>query len=99
MAATPANGVSLASSVRIPDDVVFHDLQGEVVVLNLKTGVYFGLDPVGSRIWQLMREHGSLGNVRQALVDEYEVAEAPCTRDLLEFTARLWEAGLVEVAA
>jgi hypothetical protein len=57
--------------VRICDDVVFHDLQGELVLLNLKTGVYFGLDSVGTRIWHLIREHGSpFGSTKHRL---------PCT--------------------
>jgi hypothetical protein len=43
---------SLTSSVRIRDDVLSRDLQGEEVILDLNTGVYFGLDPVGTRIWQ-----------------------------------------------
>lgn len=97
MAAT-ANGLSLASRLRISNDVVFHDLDGEVVILNLETGVYFGLDPVGTRIWQLVREHGSLTKVRDALLEEYEVTEARCTHDLLELAARLREKGLVEAA-
>lgn len=41
---------SLTSRVRIRDDVLSRDLQGEAVILNLNTGLYFGLDPVGTRI-------------------------------------------------
>lgn len=75
------NAITLASRVR-PGVVVFQDLQGGLVLLNLKTGVYFGVDPVGTRIWHLIREHGSLREVLQALLSEYEVGGAECTRDL-----------------
>jgi len=92
-----AKGITLASRIRINDDVVFHDLQGEAVILNLKTGVYFGLDPVGTRIWHLLQERPSLQAVLDALVEEYAVTQARCAEDLLRFAARLREQGLVEV--
>jgi len=84
--------------VRICDDVLFHDLQGELVLLNLKTGVYFGLDCVGTRIWHLIREHGSLQKVRDSLLEEYAVTEARCEQDLLTLARRLRENGLLEVS-
>jgi hypothetical protein len=87
----------LESTVRISDDVIFNDLQGEVVLLNLKTGVYFGLDPVGSRAWQLMQDHGRLGPVRDAMLQEYAVSAARLREDLLDLVTRLVESGLVEV--
>lgn len=98
MAATTGKELSLASRLRIRDDVVFHDLQGEVVILNLNTGVYFGLDRLGTRIWQLVQRHGSLRKVLEALVEEYEVTEARCASDLLEFVTRLREEALIEVS-
>ncbi|MBI4611282.1 MAG: PqqD family protein [Candidatus Rokubacteria bacterium] len=97
MSAALARELSLASRVRIRDDVVFHDLGGEIVILNLETGVYFGLDPAGTRIWQLVREHASLRAVRDALLEEYAVAEPRCTDDLLQFITRLRENDLVEI--
>ena len=42
---------TLTAEVRANDEVLFQELHGEGVLLNLKTGVYFGLDPVGARIW------------------------------------------------
>ncbi len=88
---------SLTSRVRIPDGVLSRDLQGELVILDLKTGVYFGLDPVGTRIWHLLQEHQFLQKVLDSLVDEYEVTEAVCAHDLLGFVAKMLERGLVEV--
>lgn len=89
--------LSLASRLRIPEGILSHDLQGELVILNLNTGVYFGLDPVGTRIWHLIHEHGQLQHIRDALLDEYEVAEDQCTSDLLKLTAQMQENQLLEV--
>lgn len=90
-------GLLLTSRVRIRDDVLSRDLQGEQVILDLNTGVYFGLDPVGTRIWHLFQEHQPLQKVLDSLLEEYEVTETQCTQDLLRFVALLLEKKLVEV--
>jgi hypothetical protein len=87
----------LTSCVRIRDDVLSHDLQGEAVILDLNTGLYFGLDPVGTRIWHLLQAHQCLQKVHGSLIDEYEVTEAQCAQDLLSFVTLMLEKGLVEV--
>lgn len=94
---TMNRGLSLESTLRITDDVIFNDLQGEVVILNLKTGLYFGLDPVGARAWQLIQEHGRLGPVRNAMLQEYEVSPEHLWEDLQDLVTRLADDGLVEV--
>jgi len=58
-----ATELSVKSRVRINDDVLFQELQGERVLLNLKTGVYMGLDKVGTRVWQLMGQNEMLSGV------------------------------------
>ena len=90
-------GLSIASAVRIKDDVIFNDLQGEVVLLNLKTGIYFGLDPVGTRAWQLIQDHGCLGAVKDAMLGEYEVSPEDLWEDLQDLVIRLVDNRLVEV--
>lgn len=89
--------LSLTSRVNIAEGIVFRDLQGELVCLNLATGVYFGLDQVGTRIWQLLQEHQSLQLVLEHLIEEYEVPEAQCREDLLKFAALGLEKGLFEL--
>ncbi len=93
----PKPPVSLDSRVRIPESVVFKELAGETVLLHLDSGVYFGLDPVGTRIWQLLQQHRQLRDVLPALVQEFEVEEEPCRADLLQFGATLCSHGLLEL--
>ncbi len=92
-----SKGVSLASTIRINDDVLFNDLQGEIVILSPKTGVYFGLDPVGTRAWQLIQHHGRLGAVKDAMLKEYEVSAERLWEDLQDLITRMVDNGLVEV--
>lgn len=90
--------LTLASRVQIPHGIVFRDLQGELVLLNLNGGVYFGLDAVGTRIWHLLREHQSLQKVLNALLQEYAVTEAQCRQDLLGLVTRMLDKGLLEIS-
>ena len=83
--------------VRVPDDVVFRDLQGEAVILNLASSSYFGLDTVGTRIWQLCETHGSLRAVWEALQQEFDVPADALRSDLLAFIDDLLANGLLAV--
>jgi len=75
------------------------DLAGEAAMLNLKNGVYYGLDPVGARIWNLIQQPRTVSEVLQILLEEYEVDAERCERDLLELLQNLAAEGLVEVTA
>ena len=63
----------------------------------MDTAEYFGLDPVGSKIWLLLERHKELPEVLQELHREYECSEQQCRQDLFNFVARLVELGLVSV--
>ncbi len=89
--------LSLESTIQINDDSLFNDLQGEIVILSPKDGVYFGLDPVGTRAWHLIQHHGRLGAVKDAMLKEYEVSAERLEEDLQELVTRLVDNGLVEV--
>ena len=80
---------TLASLVTVSDDVLFQDLHGEAVLLNLKTGVYFGLDPVGKRVWDLLQTHARLSELLAAMVAEYDVTEERCAEDLLALVGEM----------
>jgi hypothetical protein len=89
--------ITLACRVAARHDVLFRDLDGEMVLLDLRTGVYCSLDPLGTRIWALAQEGRSLADIVEAVVDEYDVSPERFSADLLGFVASLREKGLVEV--
>ncbi len=88
---------SLDQSVRIPDDVVFRELQGEAVILNLESSMYFGLDPVGTRTWQLLETHRSLRAVWEAMQEEFDAPGDTLQADLLTLVDELSKNGLLKV--
>lgn len=91
--------IALDSRVSVTGDVVCRDLEGEAVLLNLRTGVYFSLDPIGTRIWHLLEGRPRLREVLAALVTEYEVTDARGAADLVRLVAEMEKRGLVDVAA
>ena len=94
--ALESNKLTLQDTVRISDGVVFRELEGEAVLLNLETGVYFGLNGVGTRIWMLLGDNGALGSVFTAIQQEFDVAPERLEKDLLGLVQQLREKGLVE---
>ena len=89
--------ISLGDTFTISKDAVFRDLDGEGVILDLNAGTYFGLNPVGARIWQLIVEKGALRDVFEALCAEYDAEPETLERDLLDLVTSLAEARLGQV--
>jgi hypothetical protein len=67
----------------------------ETVLLDLKTGMYFGLDGVGKRIWEAISEGLTLGEIAAVIVSEYEVEEDQAQADVIGFVSDLVERGLL----
>jgi hypothetical protein len=76
--------------------VLFRELSGEAVLLNLESGVYFGLDPVGTRVWMLVTRQQPLAAVCATLLDEYDVSAEVIATDVLTLVADLCDKGLLQ---
>lgn len=81
----------------VPPDVLFQALGDEGVLLNLQNSRYYGLNAVGTRMWQLLQEHGSLEPVVAQMVDEYEIDEETLRRDLEDLVSQLVAQGILTV--
>jgi hypothetical protein len=90
--------LSLDTVVIAAKDQASCRLEDEVAIVQLKAGVYYGLDPVGARIWELIATPRSLRTVRDVLLAEYEVDAERCGSDLLRLVHTMMEAGLVEIS-
>lgn len=89
--------LSLESRVEKDENVLFRNLSDEAVLVNLKTGHYFGLDPVGTRIWELLGSRERLSDVLAAVLEEFEVDEDTARSDLLSLATELEEKELIRV--
>jgi len=91
--------ISFDWKVRVPDDVLVSQLDGESVLLKLKSECYFGLDEIGTRIWDLLLSSESIQRAYEALVTEYDEDPDKLRADLTELVDSFVEQGLIEVAS
>ena len=98
---TPDPLFPLSANTRIilSSEQVSCDLGGEAAIVNLKNGVYYGLDPVGARVWNLLRVPVTFAQLLDALLSVYEVERLTLESDIRRFVHQLAEQGLVEISA
>ena len=87
----------LPSHVEVPSDVLFQELKGEAVLLNLETERYYGLDSVGTRMWELLAVDGDVAGAFEQLSKEYDVPPDVLRRDMAGLIAKLAQLGLLKV--
>ena len=94
----PAPTIPESAEIVVAEGVLASDFGAEQVILNLKDGVYYGLDDVGARIWQLLQRPTTVAAMRAALVEEYDVDRGQCERDVDALIVELRRRGLVKVS-
>jgi Coenzyme PQQ synthesis protein D (PqqD) len=85
------------SRISVPSDTLVNILGGESVLLSLKSQHYYGLDEVGTRMWNVITTAPSVEGAYQTLLEEYEVEPETLQQDLYDLLGKLAEQGLVEV--
>ena len=83
--ATPAN------------HVLFRQLDNEAILLNLETGQYYGLNEVGSQLWQQLTANPNLNQATAAILAQYEVGQDQLAQDIAQWLVELTNAGLLEL--
>jgi Coenzyme PQQ synthesis protein D (PqqD) len=89
--------LSDGSRIAVSEGQISCDLAGEAVILNLKNGTYYGLDPVGASIWSLIQEPKTFAEIREALLGTYNVNSPELESDLQELLTQFSEHGLIDV--
>jgi hypothetical protein len=79
------------------EDQISRDLDGEAVILNMKTGVYCGLNETGARIWQLIHKPVKFHKLLDILIDEYNAETEQCSKDLIEILNKLNNNKLIKI--
>ena len=78
-------------------DMLSAEIGGEAVMMSIEKGAYFGLNPVATRIWDLIEQPKSLSELIAVIFGEYDVSVEQCEADVREFTADMIERGLAQV--
>ncbi len=87
----------MTSRVTVPDDVLMRELDGESVILNLASEHYYGLDEVGTRMWQLLATPKTIEDAYEILLTEYDVEPDRLLHDMQELIEQLVEHGLLQI--
>jgi hypothetical protein len=89
--------ITLDTKVVVSKDHVSCDLADEVAILNLKNGVYYGLNPLGAHIWNLIQTPTTASVLCKTITQQFEVEPERCERDLLTLLGKLECEGLIQV--
>jgi hypothetical protein len=86
------------SIVVAADDQISCKLEGQAAILNLSSGIYYGLNEVGSTVWELIASPRCVAEIRDALLQCYDVEAPQCDRDLKALLCDLASHGLIKVS-
>jgi hypothetical protein len=89
--------MTLSNVVQAVKNQVSCDLAGEAAILDLKVGMYYGLNSTGAEIWKLLQEPTRIQKIHQFLLENYEVDKKECENDLLDLLETLQARGLIEI--
>ena len=89
--------MDLNKKVIFAETVFAQEVDGEMVLLDMNSENYFGLDAVGTDIWQAIQEKETLQEFLETLLEQYDVEEDVLKKDLLAFVEKLKESELIEV--
>ena len=86
-----------SSRVTTAPDVMLRIIGDEAVILNLKSELYLGLNPVGTRMWTVLQDAPSIQAAYESLLDEFEVEPERLRQDIDQLLDQMLEQGLIEL--
>jgi hypothetical protein len=89
--------LSRESRIALSKDQASCDLAGETAIVNLKSGVYYGLDPMGTHVWKLLHEPATFAELCESLMRDYDVNGSTLETDMRAFLGELADHGLVDI--
>lgn len=91
--------IDLSTTVVASSEMLTSNMVDEAIVLNLPKGMYYGLNQVGLRTWQLIQQPQRISDIYSTLLDEYDAEPEECQKDLIEFLHDLYQQKLIEVTS
>lgn len=89
------NMINSDTKIMRNSDIISSEMDEETVMMNIEQGEYYGVNPVGSRIWELLETPWTFGSLCAQLRKEFDVSEEECKRDVGEFVNVMREKNLV----
>ncbi len=89
--------IKTGTVVRRSDSMLSSDLGDETIMMDMEKGLYYGLDAVGTRIWQLVEQPIPVCRLCEELLAEYEVSPEACEQEVAQFLTKMLDSGIVEI--
>lgn len=89
--------INLDTVISKNNDVVLAELDGKVVMMSIENGQYYGLDEIGSAIWEMIGEPVTVNQIVSGLLTEYDVEQEQCENDVIKFLNRLFRKKLIDL--
>jgi hypothetical protein len=90
--------VNLDTTIVRNTDLMAVPMDGDLVMMSISQGTYYGINPVGGRIWTLLEQPASVASLCNTIVSEFEVTKEQCQQDVLQFVEQMLKAGVVSRA-
>ncbi|MHC4456584.1 MAG: PqqD family protein [Planctomycetota bacterium] len=88
-------GISSDTTFKTSENIAWRNVNEEVVILHLKSGEYFTLNDVGQFIWLAVADQKNMGEIRQKVVDAFDISPEKASEDIDEFISRMLDEGLL----
>jgi hypothetical protein len=89
--------IEIGTVITRTDEIISADMDGETVMMSIEQGNYYGLNPIGSRIWELIEAPVSVSSLCDTLQAEFDVCPETCQQDVLEFLNQLKNEEILEI--
>jgi hypothetical protein len=89
--------IQLETMVQRNNELLASSIGDEVVMMSIENSAYYGLDPIGSKIWEMITEPRQVSDLCEQLMEQFEVSEQECQRDVLNFLNQMLEENMLVV--
>jgi hypothetical protein len=89
--------IDLNTCIMQATNLISCDLDGETALMSVEHGKYYGINPIGSRIWALIEQPRLISDLCACLLSEFEVESTQCENDVLAFLSELAKDNLVKI--
>ena len=91
--------LTLNTSLTRDPDLVCAEMDGDLVMMSIENGEYYGIGGVGTRIWELLDQPTTIQRLVETIKTEFDIQEDRCRDDVLSFSEKLFELGLIKPTA
>ena len=88
--------LTMNSVIQRSPEIVHSDMDGEIVMMSIEQGEYYGIDAIGSEIWSMLEEARTIQDICAALCERYDVDESVCQQDVIRFLEQMVERKIIE---